>query len=188
MEELTKRRRKVFRDGLIIAISILVGVLLHQSSAIRFFLESLFGIYFLIGAFICGIFFASTFTVAIATSFFLSFSQTHNPLVIAAVGGFGAFVGASLIFKFLKDDLVRDFEYLEKHFPQITAKRIIHSKLIFWFAPIVAALMIASPLPDEIGLIVLAGIKLKYKHFVLLSYFLNTVGILIISLFGKVFI
>ena len=185
MEEKAVRRKKVLRDGLIIAVSILVAVLIHQWNFIEKTLEYTFGIYFVLGAFLTGIFFASTFTVAIAASIFLSFSQTHNPLAIAVIGGLGAFVGDSFIFKFLKDDLIADFEYLEKFFPQKIARRVFHSKLIFWFAPILAAAMIASPLPDELGLLILAGIKLRYHHFFILSFFLNTVGILTISLFGK---
>lgn len=185
-EQIQARRKKVLRDGTIIAISILIAVLVHQSDFLGRLLTHLFGIYFVLGAFLTGIFFASTFTVAIATSVFLFFTQAHNPLTIAIFGGLGAFVGDSLIFKFLKDDLIRDFEYLEKLFPQRLARRIIHSKLIFWFAPIMAAVMIASPLPDEIGLLVLASIKLKYQHFFLLSFLLNTLGILIIALFGRI--
>lgn len=186
MEELAIRRKKVFRDGLLIAISVFLAVLIHQSGNLEKLLESLFGIYFIIGAFITGIFFASTFTVAIAASVFLSFAQTHNPLTIAIIGGLGAFVGDSVIFKFLKDDLIADFEYLEKTFPWGTAKRIVHSKMIIWFAPLLAALVIASPLPDEVGLIMLASIKLKYRHFFLISFVLNTLGILVISLFAKI--
>lgn len=185
-EQIQIRRKKVLRDGAIIAISIFIAVLIHKSNYLEQILKSSFGLYFAFGAFLTGIFFASTFTVAIATSVFLIFAQTHNPLLIAIIGGLGAFVGDSLIFKFLKDDLIADFEYLEKLFPQRLARRIIHSKLIFWFAPIVAAIMIASPLPDEIGLLVLAGIKLKYHHFFLLSFLLNTTGILIIAIFGSI--
>ena len=102
------------------------------------------------------------------------------------IGGLGAFVGDSFIFKFLKDDLITDFEYLEKHFGTKIAKRVVHSKLIFWFLPIVAALVIASPFPDEVGLLLLASIKLKYHRFFLLSFPLNTIGIFILSLFGRI--
>lgn len=185
MEETKIRRKKILRDGTLIAFSILIAVLIHQSDYLENFLKLSSGTSFVLGAFLAGIFFASTFTVAISASFFLTFAQTHNPLVIAAIGGFGAFLGDSFIFKFLRDDLIADFEYLEKYFPQKTARRILHSKLIFWFAPIVAAFMIASPLPDEIGLLMLAGIRMHYKHFFIISFFLNTLGILILSLFGR---
>ena len=185
MDEKVVRRKKLIRDGVIILVSVLVAISIHQSNYLESLLKGSYGIYFALGAFLTGIFFASTFTVAIAASVFWTFGQTHNPLLIALIGGFGAFVGDSFIFKFLRDDLINDFEYLEKLFPQTTAKRILHSKLTLWLAPIVAAILIASPLPDEVGLLMLAGIRLKYQHFFMLSYSLNTAGILIISLFGK---
>lgn len=187
MTDLAIRRRKVIRDATLIILSVIVAIIVHQNRSLENLLTGLSGVNFLLGLLITGIFFASTFTVAIATAIFLSLSTFHNPLLVAIIGGFGAFLGDSFIFKFLKDDLIRDFEYLEKYIPEKTAKRIIHSKLIFWFAPIVAAAMIASPFPDEIGLLVLAGMKLKYQHFFFLSFFLNSFGILIIVLFGRIF-
>ena len=186
MDETQIRRRKLIRDGAIILLSIIAAILIHQFNYLENLLRGSYGIYFALGAFLTGIFFASTFTVAIATSIFWTFGQTHNPLSIALIGGLGAFVGDSFIFKFLKDDLITDFEYLEKHFGTKIAKRVVHSKLIFWFLPIVAALVIASPFPDEVGLLLLASIKLKYHRFFLLSFPLNTIGIFILSLFRRI--
>ena len=184
-ETIAPRRRKLIRDGILIVFSVIIAIWLYQSKPLEQLLQSISGINFVIGAFFAGIFFASTFTVAIASSVFLLLSQTHNILIIALVGGAGAFVGDSLIFKFLRDDLIADFEYLEKHFGARIAKRIIHSKLSLWFLPIVGALMIASPLPDEVGLLLLASIKLKYHRFFLLSFPLNTAGIFILSILGR---
>ncbi len=186
MEEPTGiRRKKIFRDGLTISVSILIAVLLYHSNFLADFLKSISGIYFVAGAFLAGILFSSTFTVAVASSIFLLLTKTHNPIVIASIGGLGALTGDTLIFGFLKNDLIADFEYLEKHFEGKIVKRIFHSKLIFWFLPIMAAFMIASPLPDEVGLLMLASIKLKYHHFFILSFLMNTTGILILSLLGK---
>lgn len=187
MEELTARRKKVFRDVLIIAISIFIAVWGHQNNYLENLLTHASGFYFLIGVFLSGFFFASTFTVAIATSVLLIFAESHNPFLIALIGGFGALIGDSIIFKFLREDLLADFEYLEGQFGKRMARRIIHSKMIFWFAPIVAALMIASPIPDEVGLLMLASIKLKYRHFLIISLIMNTFGIFLISLFAKSF-
>ena len=185
-ETIASRRKKLIRDVVLILLSIIIAIWLYQLKPLEELLKSISGINFAIGAFLAGIFFASTFTVAMASSVFLMLAKTHNILAIALVGGLGAFVGDSLIFKFLRDDLIADFEYLEKHFEGRIAKRIIHSKLIFWFLPIIAAFMIITPLPDEVGLLLLASIKLKYHRFFLLSFPLNTVGIFILSVLGKI--
>ena len=185
-ETIASRRKKLIRDGILITLSIIIAGWLYQLDSLGEALQSISGVNFAIGTFVAGIFFASTFTVAVASSVFLLLAKTHNLLIIAAFGGLGAFVGNSLIFRFLRDDLIADFEYLEKHFGERIAKRILHSKLTFWFLPIIAALMIASPLPDEVGLLMLASIKLKYHHFSILSYLFNTVSIMIIAILGKV--
>lgn len=185
VETLTSRRKKVFRDAFLIALSILVAVLIHQINPLEKSIENLSGLSFIAVSMISGVFFASTFTVLIAVSIFLSLSAIHNPFLVALLGGLGALVGDSLIFKFLRDDLIADFEYLSRDFPKVTARRILHSKLTLWLAPIIAAFAIASPIPDEIGLLMLASIKTKYHHFFLISFLLNTFGILLISLFGR---
>jgi len=187
VDETAARRKKVFRDAAIIAISIFIAVWIHQNNYLENLLTHTSGLYFLIGVFIAGFFFASTFTVAIATSVLLIFAESHNPFLIALIGGFGGLAGDSVIFKFLREDLLADFEYLEGQFGKRMARRIIHSKMIFWFVPIVAALMIASPIPDEVGLLMLASIKLKYRHFLIISLIMNTFGIFLISLFAKSF-
>lgn len=185
MEEKAIRRKKVLRDAIIIAISIFIAVWIHQNNFLENLLTHTSGISFFIGTIISGIFFASTFTVSISISTISIIAQSHNILQIALLGGLGALIGDTLIFKFLRDDLIADFEYLEGHFGKRIAKRLIHSKMIIWFAPIVAAILIASPIPDEAGLLILASIKLKYRHFFLVSLVLNTFGILAISFFAK---
>lgn len=185
VEEKASRKRKIIRDAAVIASSVVVAIIIHQLNSVELFLTSQGESFFILSAIFVGILFASTFTVSIACSIFLILAQSHSPLPIALLGGFGAFLGDSLIFKFLRDDLIADFEYLERHFGKDIAKRIFHSKLIFWFAPIVAAIVIASPIPDEIGLLMLAGIKLKYHQFIIISYVLNTVGIFFLITIGS---
>ena len=182
---MAQRRKKVFRDALIIAISISIAVWIHQNNFLENLLIASASFYFFIVTFLSGIFFASTFTVAVAISVILMLSGSHNPLQIALIGGLGALIGDTIIFKFLREDLIADFEYLENHFGKRVVRRIIHSKMIFWFAPIVAALMIASPIPDEVGLLMLASIKLKYRHFFIISLILNTLEIFVISFLAR---
>ena len=50
-----------------------------------------------------------------------------------------------------------------------------------YFVPVLAGFIIASPLPDEIGVIMLAGLtKIKIGILVVLSLILNTLGILVL--------
>ena len=42
------------------------------------------------------------------------------------------------------------------------------------------AIIIASPLPDELGLMLLGASKLTYRQIAILTYIFNTAGILVI--------
>ncbi len=59
-------------------------------------------------------------------------------------------------------------------------RKLFHTPYFAWFIPIIGAVIIASPLPDEIGVSILGISKMKNWKFLLLSFFLNTVGIFII--------
>lgn len=185
MEQKKIRRKKVIRDSFLVLVSLLIAFFIYKNNYIELFLKNASEAHFVIGAFVAGMFFTSTFTVAIASSVLLLFAQSYNPFLIAVIGGFGAVLGNTIFFKFFRDDLVADFEYLEQYFPGKISKRVFHSKLVYWFTPIVAAILIASPLPDEIGLVMLGSIKFKYINFLFLSFVLHTFGILIITLAGR---
>ena len=51
-----------------------------------------------------------------------------------------------------------------------------------FMVPLAGAIIVASPLPDELGLIMLGVSKLKYREIAVLTYILNTAGILLIVL------
>lgn len=52
--------------------------------------------------------------------------------------------------------------------------------------PVVAGILIMTPLPTEIGITILASRKnLSMKKFMIMAYILHTIGITIILLLGK---
>lgn len=133
-----------------------------------------------------GFLFSLTFTAAIATSVFILLSETtHNPYLIALLGGVGSMIANTIIYKFFKDELIADIEVLEPRYAKRIAHKIMHSKIFVGLIPYIAALSLASPLPDEIGIMLLAGSNFKYTKFFLLSFGFHTIGILLVVLFGK---
>ncbi|MFZ2049111.1 MAG: hypothetical protein WAV25_02350 [Minisyncoccia bacterium] len=140
-----------------------------------------------IGAFITGIFFVSTFTVAPASVVLFYLVKDLSPIEVAMFAGLGSVLGDYIIFRFLKD---RIFEELSPVFMRLGGFRLSHLLLtpyFAWFAPVLGAIIIASPLPDEIGITLLGISKLKNWQFLVLSLVLNSLGILlIISLAGTI--
>ena len=184
------KKRRIFRDLAIIALSVIIAVYIQISPTISHNMIDYFsGLYFVPAAFLVGFFFSLTFTAAISTSVFITLSQTTtNPLLIAFLGGFGSVVANSIIYKFFKEELIDDIKFLESKYAKRIANKIFHSKLFIGLIPYISALLLVSPLPDEIGILILAGSNYRYTHFFLLSFLLHTTGILIIVLLGKLVI
>src|SRR3989337_3247609 len=182
-------KRKFLKHFLIIALSVAVAIYI-QISAVADILVSYFSsIYFVPAAFLVGFLFSITFTAAISTSVFILLAETtHNPFLIALIGGLGSLAANSIIYKFFKEEIIDDIQFIEKRYARRIAHKIIHSKTVIGLTPYVAALLLASPLPDELGILILVGANFKYTRFFLFSFAFHTIGILIIILAGSALI
>lgn len=138
------------------------------------------------GTFLAGIFFTYGFTAAPATAILLVLAKEQNILFAGFIAGFGALVGDLIIFKFIRYSFADEIEKLSKekainHFNNKTQKLLKK-----YFVPVLAGFIIASPLPDEIGVSLFAtSHSISTKFFSILSYTLNTAGIFIILLIGS---
>jgi hypothetical protein len=54
-----------------------------------------------------------------------------------------------------------------------------------WLLCVLGCCLIASPLPDELGLVLFGLINFKPKYLAVVSVVLNTLGILLLVLWGK---
>ena len=134
-----------------------------------------------IGAFLAGILFVSTFTVATGAIILLILAETLSPIEIGLIAGLGAVVGDFVIFRFIKDDLVKEIKQIYNLFDRSHHfKKVLHTKYFSWTLPVVGAIIIASPLPDEVGVSLMGISKLKTYQFLLLSFILNAIGIFLV--------
>lgn len=140
----------------------------------------------LLGTFLTGILFTYGFTAAPATAIFLILAKEQNILLAGLVGGLGALLGDLFIFNFIRHsfkDEVRKL-YGEKLVVYINHKTPTFLKR--YFLPVFAGFIIASPLPDEIGVAMIAASKyISAKVFSVISYALNTAGIFAILMVGS---
>src|SRR3990167_669760 len=135
------------------------------------------GSYGYFGSFLSGMFFVSIFTVAPASIVIFDLAKTLNPIIVAITAGLGAVLGDYLIFRFLRD---RVFEEIAPVFEKASGsffKKLFLSPFFIWLIPILGAFIIASPLPDEVGIGMLGLSKVKNWHFILITFLLNAVGI-----------
>lgn len=127
-----------------------------------------------LGAFVTGMLYTSGFTAPLATAMVVDAAQTTSPWTFAILGGLGAMVYDMLIFTFVRRTTSQPF------FAKMR-QRFLGKPAIAWSLASVGAIIIASPLPDELGSGLLGLSNLPKKYFLPLSFILNGVGIWIIA-------
>lgn len=165
--------------GLALAI-ILLSAELFQSFVLKM------GGFGYLGAFFAGIFFVSTFTVVPAAITLFLLGESLNPYLLAVIAGSGAVIGDFLIFRFIKDELYREVALLASEvIRKGYFRRIVRLKTFSKLLPVVGAIIIASPLPDELGIALMGLTKIKTQKLILITFVLNTLGILVIVEIGS---
>ncbi len=169
-----------YKNLTIVACGIILALILSRFDAFHSFLTHLGGLGY-VGAFFAGALFVSTFTVATGALILLILAETLHPLEIGLIAGLGAVVGDLTIFRFVKDNLTSEIEDIYNHFDKRHhLKKLFRSKYFNWTLPILGAIIIASPLPDEMGVSLMGLSKLSAFRFIILSYFLNSIGIFLV--------
>lgn len=179
------RKHNIARDIGVIVLSIIVAVLLAKTGAIEEILKQTRNVWFL-DSFIAGIFFTSIFTAVPAIVALGEIAQSSPSVPLMAVfGGLGALCGDLIIFRFMRDRLGEDITRLIRNSGNSRIRSIVRLKsfrrLTFFFG----ALVIASPLPDELGLTMMGFSKTKTSLFIPVSFVFNFLGILCIGFVAK---
>lgn len=176
----------LMRDIMLIVLSVIFAVVLAKTDILIKILTSTQELKFF-GSFIAGIFFTSIFTTAPAIVTLGELARANSIMSVAILGAIGALAGDLIIFRFIRDEFSEHLMELVKH--QGIVKRIrALSKLKFfrWLTFLTGGLIIASPLPDELGIGLLGFLKMKTSWFILISFLFNFMGILLIGLVAKI--
>ena len=141
-----------------------------------------------VGIFLAGAFYTYSFTAGAATAILILLGGELNLIISGFLAGVGALTSDLLIFKFVRHSFDDEIEKLgASHFWDKWRKDYKLS-LVFkkYILPIIGAIIVASPLPDELGVTILASNKtISRKVFSIMSYILNTAGIFIVLLISK---
>lgn len=136
-----------------------------------------------LSVFLFGTLFSFGFTTPFAIGYFITYNPT-NIWLAGIIAGFGAMIADLIIFKFVKFSFKDEFEKLRKE--KITKqidfemKKIFGKKIKHYLMYAFAGIIIASPLPDEAGVTMLAGLThIKPSALAIISFICNTLGILI---------
>lgn len=178
-----KARRELIKDVLFVLIGVVVAITFSRMGVIDGFVK-------IIGnnistSFLAGIFFTSIFTIAPAAIAFVDIADT-SMTVVAFWGALGALCGDLILFYFIRD---RFAENLIASVRPSVIKNVLnsfHLGFMKWLSPILGALIIASPLPDELGLTLLGISKTKISILIPISFVMNFIGIMALLYFASV--
>jgi hypothetical protein len=134
-----------------------------------------------LAAFIAGLLFSYGFTTPLAVGYFLTL-KTDGLLLMASIGAMGVIISDLILFKIARTHFMDEFRRLEKTLiiREIEKEERLllkprHRRLLLY---IISAVIIASPLPNELGVSMLAGLtKIKAYQLAIISFILGTLGI-----------
>lgn len=176
-----KKVRKLIADLIIFLISIFFAFLLIQNGTLESFIAKVEPVRFL-AEFIGGLLFTSFLTTPFSIALFYILADSVHPLQVALIGGFGACLGDLLIIAVFRNSFFDDFKTLERTLKLKRAFNFFRHSHFNHLAPVLGVLIIASPFPDELGLMMLGASKLKMIQLFILTYVLNAAGIFFITL------
>ena len=159
-----------------IALSILLAIFVAKTGIVKSILLAN-GETEIIGSFLSGVFFTSIFTAAPATVMLYEIAQGWSALPVALIGALGAVVGDLLIFRFIRDRLASG---LNRKWI-----KILHLSKARFLAAILGGVVIASPLPDELGLALMGLSNVRQRWIIPMSFVFNFLGILAIGLLAR---
>ena len=136
-------------------------------------------------SFVAVMFFTSLVTTPPAIAVLGGLAQEGNMVLVALLGGLGAVVGDYILFAFVRDRVSADAAYLLRGPKVRRALHVFKNRHFRRVLPIVGALIIASPLPDELGLTLLGLSHLRTKTFFFVSFTMNALGILAVGLIAR---
>jgi len=176
-----------YKYTLIFISSIVIAIVLFVSGSFEKIIDSLDGFGY-VSAFIAGLGFSVSFSTAPASLFFVNLGEHYNPFAIAVIGGLGAMVSDLLLYKFIKDDLFDEvkaiFLALLPPFHREKLEQFTKHRFFVWTVPLLASMLIASPLPDEIGIALFSVVNFKPRYLSVITFTLNTIGIFILVMVG----
>ena len=179
-----KNAYALLSDIVMISVGIVIAVVLSKVGIMEYVVNS-FSDYYIITSFIAGIFFTSIFTLAPSSVTLVHLSQTAPMSSIVFWGGLGAMFGDLILFLFVKDRFAEDLKKVMKPYHMKYFLKSLHFGFMRWLSPIIGALLIASPLPDEFGITLLGMSKVKVTVLMPIAFLMNMLGIYVLIEFSR---
>lgn len=141
---------------------------------------SSFGLVGPVGAFFAGMLFVSSFTIIIGTFFIAALAEAMPLWQLVLVAGIGSSIVDVALFHLVRHTVFEEMKPLMRKWRRRHFMQLLHSKYVSWTVPVLGALVIISPLPDEIGVSMMGISSLDTRRFAVLSLVLNCIGVFLV--------
>ena len=135
-----------------------------------------------------GFLFSFGFTAAFGLAIFVELANTMTPITGALLGGAGSLIADLTILAFVQEHLMDELKMLKQSWVlRMITGALFHHRFPKWLRETIlwtiSIVIIASPLPDEIGVALVGSLeRIDKRLFALLCFVLNAIGIWIILL------
>lgn len=168
-----------YKSLTLLFLSILLTIFLSQYDFLN---KALFssGHIPILGSFIAGALYISASTAALGILILSDLSKTLSPIQIAIAAGIGGAVADFALFRFLRGNIFLEINPIYNKLGGRHLTRLMCRKYLKWSLPVIGAIIIASPLPDEIGIGLMGLSHIRNYQFVLLCLVLDTAGVFLL--------
>jgi len=177
--------KKIVRDVYILCICIIVTIVIVKTGFADELLQKV-QYYPILVSFFAGIFFTSIFTLSASAVVLINIAQGTDPLMVAFVGACGALIGDLALFAIVKNKITKNVDTFIQKASHGHPLKIFRLEFLKWLNPILGAIIIASPLPDELGLALLGFSNLRPQTLAAILFFMNGIGIYILLSLAQV--
>jgi hypothetical protein len=183
-----KNKRGAFvllEDILMISAGIVIALFFVKSGLLDSIIDISQGYYFF-SAFLAGVFFTSAFTLAPSSIALIHIAQNSPIDGVALFGALGAMCGDLILLFFIRDRFAEDIMKVMRPSTVKYILKSLHFGFMRWLSPLLGAVIIASPLPDEFGITLLGMSKIKLGIFLPIAFIMNALGIYLLIGFSSI--
>lgn len=183
----SSHHRRRHHNLLLLITGVIAAIILANSPFFSQVISSLDSVPWLV-AFIGGMLFASTFTLATGGLILIKLSAVYSPIFLIILGGIGAVTCDSIIFHLFRHKVS---SHISPIYQELIHKshlhRILHTHYFAWTLPVVGAFIMASPLPDELAISLLGISRTSFTKFFWMAFFSHLLGMSTLIAGTKIF-
>jgi uncharacterized membrane protein YdjX (TVP38/TMEM64 family) len=189
VEKLIRREERLINyewnhyKTILLIIVILLTLESYLTGSLQQFFSSL-GTYGYLGSFISGFLFTYGVTTPFSIAAFFILAENLNIWLLTISGAFGGLIGDYFIYDFARKEAGKSVKISKNKKIKLPE---IKSKFLRKISPLLAAIVIATPIPDELVGILFGIERYRLRDFLILSFTCKFLGILLIVGLGRIF-